>query len=332
MPNLPLVTIVTPSLNQGDFIPQTIASVLTQDYDLIEYFVIDGGSTDQTISYLQQMGSALQWVSEKDNGQSAAINKGWRMGKGEILAWLNSDDILLPGTVSRIVAVFQAHPDVMAVYGDCLYMNEGGRIVGRYPAESFNYQKLLLTATNFIPQPTLFFRRSVLAEIGALNEKLHYVMDYDLWLRIGIHSRFYYIPDTLAAMRLHSSAKSLRAVPAFGAELVTTLTEHFDSGRLPLPLQKHRHEALRNAWQYAAYCCFWSGQFREANRWLAKSWKQSNRILPSGSLLRLTFLNLFGKLGLKLAARFRGNPFLPNDKAEGEAIENLLPRLPTQNG
>ena len=182
----PLVTIVTPSYNQGRFIEETILSVLNQDYPRIEYIIMDGGSTDQTLDILRKYTGRLTWHSEKDNGQSDAINKGLRLAKGEILAYLNSDDTYLPGAITRAVRYLTAkNPDSPLVYGEGYHITAEGTIIERYPTEPFDFQHLAETC--FICQPTTFWKRDVMETIGLFDENLHYAMDYDYWIRVAKH-------------------------------------------------------------------------------------------------------------------------------------------------
>lgn len=203
----PLVSIVTPSYNQGRFIKETIESVLSQDYRPVEYLVFDGGSTDETMAVLRSYGDVFSWVSEKDKGQSNAINKGWSRARGEILAWLNSDDIYLPGAISKAVAFLQDHPECGAVYGEGYHIEENGKIIERYPTEPFDRKRL--TETCYICQPTVFIRKEVLQEIGFLDEGLRYSMDYDLWFRIARRYDFGYLPEYLASTRFYRETKTL---------------------------------------------------------------------------------------------------------------------------
>src|SRR5580704_13013939 len=157
----PLVTIVTPSFNQGRFIRATIESVLSQDYPNLEYIIMDGGSTDETSAIAAEYGTRLKWISEKDRGQSHAINKGFRMAKGEIVSWLNSDDIILPGAVACAVNAFSRNPRLGAVYGEGYQIDIDGNIKCRFPAtEPFNLWKLIYLS-DYILQQTAYFRRSV---------------------------------------------------------------------------------------------------------------------------------------------------------------------------
>ena len=222
---LPLVTVVTPSYNQGRFIRETIESVLTQNYPRVEYLVLDGGSTDSTISVLQEYSGRLAWVSEPDGGQASAVNAGWRRGTGEILAWLNSDDVYLPGAIGAAVSHFLAHPDTDVVYGEAYHTDEQGRVLARYPTEAFVWDRLKDTC--FISQPTVFMRRSAVARVGYLDEALHFCMDYDLWIRLGRSCRFACLPEYLALSRLHAATKTIGRRRECYAEVLRMMLRHF---------------------------------------------------------------------------------------------------------
>jgi glycosyltransferase involved in cell wall biosynthesis len=221
----PLLTVVTPSFNQGRFIRDTIESVLTQSYPRIEYLVVDGGSTDETVAILRSYGDRIAWVSEPDRGQTDAINKGWRRARGTMLAYLNSDDLYLPGAVERAVACLQAHPEAGAVYGEGYHVDEAGRVIERYPTEPFDPARL--SQTCFICQPTVFLRRDLVERLGYLDASLRYCMDYDLWIRLARVSRFAYLPEYLASTRLHAEAKTLDQRGPFHAEILRTVHRHF---------------------------------------------------------------------------------------------------------
>ena len=222
-----MVSIVTPSFNQGRFIQETIESVLSQDYSPVEYLVIDGGSTDETLDILKQYGSRFYWVSEKDRGQSNAINKGWNRARGEILAWLNSDDIYLPGAISKAVGFLQDHPEFGAVYGEGYHIREDGKIIERYPTEPFNQQRLVETC--YICQPTVFIRKGVLQKIGFLDEGLRYSMDYDLWFRIARQHDFGYLPEYLACTRFYGETKTLGQRVQVHKEILEVVHRHHQS-------------------------------------------------------------------------------------------------------
>ena len=173
----PLVSIITPSFNQGRFIEETIQSVLSQEYPNIEYLVIDGGSTDETLDILRKYEDRLRWISEPDEGQSDAINKGFQLARGEVVAWLNSDDTFLPGAVSKAVNFLVTHPEVMMVYGEGYQIDEQGRVKGRFQAtEPFNLWRLIYYS-DYILQQTVFMQKQVFKEVGMLDKALHYGID-----------------------------------------------------------------------------------------------------------------------------------------------------------
>ncbi len=223
--NNPLVTVVTPSFNQGGFIRETIESVLSQDYSSIEYLVIDGASTDDTVSVLKSYADRLFWVSEPDQGQADAVNKGFRKAKGEIFGWLNSDDTYLPGAIRKVVEFFQSNPDISMVYGEAYTVDAQGKIIEPYLTEEFDYQRLAETC--FICQPTVFIRRHVFEEIGPLDINLHYCLDYEYWMKVGKRFRIGHMPEFLATLRLHSAAKTVAKRKEAHQELFSTVQRHY---------------------------------------------------------------------------------------------------------
>lgn len=223
--NIPLVTVVTPSFNQGRYIRGTIESVLSQDYPNLEYWVIDGGSSDETQDVLKSYGHRLNWVSEKDQGQADAVNKGFRRAKGEIFGWLNSDDTYWPGAIRRVVQFFQANPEISMVYGEAYNVDAQGKTIERYPTEEFDYQRLAETC--FICQPTVFLRRHVFEDVGPLDVTLHYCLDYEYWMRLGKRFRVSYMPESLATSRLHGAAKTVAKRSEAHQEIIPIIQRHY---------------------------------------------------------------------------------------------------------
>ena len=222
----PLVTIVTPSYNQAQYIRATIESVLAQDYPHIEHIVMDGGSTDGTAVVVGDYASRLTWISERDRGQSDAINKGFRMARGQIVSWLNSDDIILPGAVSKAVQALEADPELAAVYGEGYQMDVEGRFKCRFPwTEPFNLWKLIYVL-DYILQQTVYFRKSALADVGYLNEDLHWGMDWDILIRIGSLYPIGYIPEFMGAIREYDTAKSFTGGRRRFDEIVQLVRKH----------------------------------------------------------------------------------------------------------
>ncbi|WP_078412229.1 glycosyltransferase family 2 protein [Priestia abyssalis] len=228
---LPLVSVITPSFNQGRFIRETIESVLTQDYANLEHIVVDGGSTDETLQILQEYSkrdSRFRFVSEPDNGQSHAINKGLRMAKGEIIGWLNSDDTYLPRAVSHAVKAFNTHSNWSMAYGNAYITNENNEMMTPYVAKPVRLKKLFSSCP--ICQPAVFLRKKVLDQLGGIDETLDFCMDYDLWIRIakngyemGIIKNHY-----LANARLYRESKTgSKFVDVGFPEIIKTSKKHF---------------------------------------------------------------------------------------------------------
>jgi len=206
-----LISIVTPSYNQAHYIEKTIQSVLSQDYPHIEHLIVDGGSTDSTIDVIKKYEDKLAWsVSEKDKGQTDAINKGFSRATGDVLAWINSDDTYEPGAISAAVKYLREHPKVGMVYGDCNYINESGQVIGKFNSAQTNYRRLRQGYTR-IPQQTMFFRAGLWKQVGPLDPSFYFAMDYDLWTRISARAEIKYVPQTWANFRLHTSGKTILA-------------------------------------------------------------------------------------------------------------------------
>jgi glycosyltransferase involved in cell wall biosynthesis len=227
LPRLPLVSIVTPSFNQAPFLEETIRSVLAQDYPHIEYIIVDGGSQDGSAKIIQRYADRLAcWVSEPDQGQTDAINKGFRRARGDILAWLNSDDTYLPHAVSQAVEFLQANPQAGMVYGDANLVDRDGNMIGKFPARQTNYRRLRRGYVH-IPQQAAFFRSSLWQQVGPLDPSFYFAMDYDLWVRLARLAVVSYQPRLWANFRLHDTGKSVIADDRCWPEM---LRVHFRDG------------------------------------------------------------------------------------------------------
>ncbi len=203
-----LISVVTPSFNQGAYIEQTIKSVLGQNYSFFEHLVMDGGSSDNTVEVLRRY-PHLQWKSERDNGQSAALNKALAIAKGEIVAWINADDFYEPNVFGTIGEFFRANPGKNVVMGDCNLLDETGRIFDKIinRERGFDQLKKYWVGKSIPTQPAIFFRRKLLQQHGLLDETLHYAMDYDLWMRFARDNYFHHLDIVAANYRFHSKAK-----------------------------------------------------------------------------------------------------------------------------
>ncbi|OQW88886.1 MAG: hypothetical protein BWK72_08110 [Rhodoferax ferrireducens] len=207
MSTLPTISIVTCSYQQAKFLGFTLRSVIDQQYPSLEYIVVDGCSTDGSVAVIEHFSKFLaHHVSERDKGQSEALNKGLRLSKGEIVGWLCSDDLLLPGSLEAVAKYFAANPTVDAVYGDAILIDATG-VVQRAKREMGFSPFTLLYDHNYIPQPSMFWRRRLMQDVGLLDETLHLSMDADYWLRFAKNGLVRHMPVLLSCMRMHKSQK-----------------------------------------------------------------------------------------------------------------------------
>jgi len=209
--SFPLVSIVTPSCNQARFLEYTIRSVLEQDYPNVEYILVDGGSTDGSLDIIHRYAERFAWwVSEKDRGQTDAINKGFARANGHILAWLNSDDTYEPNSVAEAVEYLRGRPDVGMVYGDANFIDQNGAVIGRFSAAQTDYKRLRRGYVH-IPQQASFWRADLWKKVGPLDPSFFFAMDYDLWVRLAAQTPIQYTPRLWANFRLHTEGKTVSA-------------------------------------------------------------------------------------------------------------------------
>ena len=208
MQNYPTISIITPSYNQAAYLEQTIQSVINQNYPLIEYIIIDGGSSDGSVEIIKKYSEHIaHWISERDSGQSYAINKGLRMATGEIVCWLNSDDLMEPNALDRVSRFFRENVNAQFLYGDGIifYENKEKLIQNCRPGK---VDKFLLSYCDPIQQPSTFWRRKIHNEIGFINESLQFVMDWDFFMRVALSYDLYYLPISFSRYRIHDAHKT----------------------------------------------------------------------------------------------------------------------------
>lgn len=220
---LPKISVITPSYNQGEYIERTIESVLSQNYPNLEYIIMDGGSTDKTVKILKKYGKKIIWKSEKDNGQGNAINKGLERATGDILTYLNSDDMLCPNSLKLIANYYLKNPKTHWFFGKCKIIDEKDREIRKqitayknFWLKRYNYQTLLVL--DYISQPATFWTRKAFEKIGNFNEKEYWELDYEYWLRLGKNNRPIFIDRYLAKFRVHKKAKTSIGVKHFWQE------------------------------------------------------------------------------------------------------------------
>lgn len=252
-PRLPLVTIVTPTYDRAHYLPETIESILSQDYANLEYVVLDNGSTDATPEILRGYGDDIRWEHHPENiGLSRAINRGLELARGQILGFVSDDDPLLPGAISALVEVFQSKPDVLVVYPDWDVIDGEGRHVRHIATFDYAYVDMVRYHHTY-PGPGTLFRRSVLDRIGGLDESFRIVSDYDFWLRAGLLGPFCRCPRTLARYRQHAAAATqVERGVGLAREHIRVIDKLYERTDLPPEVLAVRTEAYRNAHYVAA--------------------------------------------------------------------------------
>jgi len=237
------VSIITPSYNQAKYLEQTILSVLYQDYPRIEYIVVDGASTDQSVEIIKKYAGRLAyWESAKDKGQADAINKGFAHATGEIVAWLNSDDYYLPGAISAAVKVFEENPDVVLVYGNMLAVDENSVVFNTLTYTQLSLEDLL--CFQIIGQPAVFMRRSALQKTSGLDLTFHFLLDHLLWIKIAKQGKLLHVNQTWAAARYHAEAKNVAKSAEFGLEafrILETIAQDKDLAAALLDIDRRAH-------------------------------------------------------------------------------------------
>jgi hypothetical protein len=287
--NLPAIGVVTPSFQQAAFLEETIRSVLLQGYPKLNYVIMDGGSTDGSTDIIKKYAPWLtDWVSEPDGGQAAAIAKGFQRVGGDVLAWLNSDDVLAPGAVWRAVAVFRQNPRAVLVYGNTDEIDRDGAPLGRAKYVRQADRQYLVHEANVIAQPSAFFQRAAYEAVGGLDTDLYWTMDYDLWVRLAGLGPIVYIPETLSKLRIYPEAKTSRGMPGMFDEFRRVGDRYGGYGQLkqlswmvptllPKAMAALRRGDLENsaAWLTAVIANdpSWRSESRLAERLAGETWR-----------------------------------------------------------
>ncbi len=300
-----LVSIITPSYNQAAYLEQTILSVLSQDHPRIEYIVVDGASTDGSVEIIKKYaGRFANWVSEKDHGQAEAINKGFARATGDIVAWLNSDDYYLQGTVSAAVKVFEENPDVVLVYGNMLAVDEHGKTFNTLTYGQLSLEDLL--CFQIIGQPAVFMRHSALRKTGGLNPDFHFLLDHLLWIQIARQGSILHVDQTWSAARYHAEAKNRAKAAEFGREAIRIFEVVAQDKDLAPVLAKVSRRARASTHRVDARYLLDGGQPAKA----LSAWIRALLIHPPTALARMNIfvsaaLNLLG-LGAMRDAVLKG--------------------------
>lgn len=291
----PKISIVTPSFNQGQFIEESIRSVLLQRYPDLEYIIVDGGSTDNTIEILRKYEQWISgWTSEQDEGQSHAINKGWKKANGDIVAWLNADDLYCPGTFETIARHFQTNSELVLVSGGANTVDEHGKtVLLKKESPDMDPYRMLQDSGGVPTQPSVFLKRKVLDDVGFLNPSLHLVMDWEFWIRAGL----FYRPDqfektdkVLSNNRQWSGTKTLKGWRTICQENRHVFNRVFSEFRGDRKLQQIRRRAYSASYRKQAYLAWQNGDTFEAIKSLIRSWT----LAPSAH-------NLLGEFGFLLS-------------------------------
>ena len=300
-----LVSIITPSYNQAAYLEQTILSVLSQDHPRIEYIVVDGAPTDGSVEIIKKYaGRFAYWVSEKDHGQAEAINKGFARATGDIVAWLNSDDYYLQGTVRAAVKVFEENPDVVLVYGNMLAVDEHGKTFNTLTYGQLSLEDLL--CFQIIGQPAVFMRHSALRKTGGLNPDFHFLLDHLLWIQIARQGSILHVDQTWSAARYHAEAKNRAKAAEFGCEAIRIFEVVAQDKDLAPVLAKVSRRARASTHRVDARYLLDGGQPAKA----LSAWIRALLIHPPTALARMNIfvsaaLNLLG-LGAMRDAVLKG--------------------------
>jgi len=294
---LPVVSIVVPSYNHERHLRAAIDSILAQDYPNLELIVIDDGSTDGSPEILESYGSRFHWELQANQGQVATLNRGWLMSKGEIIGYLSADDLLLPGAVTAAVRCLQENPDAVLAYCDFNLIDPASAVVRRVRAPDFDYHRMV-AEIECPPGPGAFFRRSAFDKAGTWNPRFRQMLDYEYWLRLGMHGRFVRIPQVLAAYRVHPGSQSFAASHQIRPrEPVTIVESYFANPALSPELRAAERSALGTAHLLSAQQFLRVGSYGEGIVTLLRAFRLRPGSIVSPRTYRVLFNVFFNRVG-----------------------------------
>jgi glycosyltransferase involved in cell wall biosynthesis len=279
-PDLPTLSVVTPAYNQAEFLRDTVESVLSQDYPNIEYIVLDDGSTDDTAKILESYGDAVRWETQKNMGQTPTINKGWSLTSGEVITWLNSDDTFYDSSsVSEGLQYLIDDPELGIIFGDSMFTEaDGTEIEPTRPIVDFAYEKMVRTCENSISQPSAFIRRAVIEKVGDLDVKYYYFMDWDLWMRAGLHFGIKHVDKIWSTYRLHADSKTVAQSKKAAPELEYMYQKFFARDDIPDGIRRIEDEAMMNMFFTSGGYYLKGGDQSSATKMASRAWE----VNPSG--------------------------------------------------
>src|SRR5271157_1202973 len=255
MKNNPLVSVITPTYNRAAYLPETIESVLSQDYPNIEYIVLDDGSQDNTLEILRKYGDKIIVEAHPNIGETETVNKGFRMAKGEFICVVNSDDPLLPGAITRMVSMILNEPNVLAVYPDWLEIDPFSKPIREMKLPDYDIFNMI-NDFKVAMGPGSIFRRAVLVKYGFRDTKRRYTGDLEFWFRLALHGKLLHVPETLATHRIHPHSTSVSDIGSKMAEELTSIVESLIApGILPKEIQIKKNQILSHAYQIAIFYC-----------------------------------------------------------------------------
>lgn len=297
------VSIITPNYNMGEYLEDTIISVLSQNYPNIQYIIIDGGSTDNSLNIIKKYEKYLYyWISEPDKGQSQALNKGFIKSSGEIIGWINSDDILAEGAVDYVINNFLLSPEIDVIYGKVKRINAKGEHVQTpiLPKDLIEFNKQSIIGESIVNQPGAFFRRLWIDRVGLLNENLHYSMDFEYWVRLVLAgAKFKRVPKELAYFRLNPKSKTVNQTINMAREHLDILGTILNMKDLEKSIQLERREIDKRVKQTKAILFLYivngyikNGDIREASKWFLSALKMSPTIIFQERWLKLALARI----------------------------------------